>query len=88
MEVNLLIDSTYFSNEICLIVFRDDVFKQTQLYRITDGEHSEEMKEDLENNILNLGIKSMESPSTAINRCSKPSVKCQKVLIQRCLIPI
>ena len=31
-------------------------FKQTQLYRITDGEHYEELKEDLEN-ILNLGIK-------------------------------
>lgn len=55
-EVYLLIDGTYFSNEICLVVFRDDVYKQTQLYRITDGEHYEEMKEDLEN-ILNLGIK-------------------------------
>ena len=25
-EVYLLIDGTYFSNEICLVVFRDDVF--------------------------------------------------------------
>ncbi len=48
-EVYLLIDETYFSNEICLLVFRDNVFKQTQLYRITDGEHYEEMKKDLEN---------------------------------------
>ena len=55
-EVYLLIDGTYFSNEICLVVYRDNVFKQTQLYRITDGEHYEELKEDLEN-ILNLGIK-------------------------------
>lgn len=36
-EVYLLIDGTYFSNEICLVVYRDNVFKQTQLYRITDG---------------------------------------------------
>ena len=55
-EVYLLIDGTYFSNEICLVVFRDDAFKQTQLYRITDGEHYDEMKEDLEN-ILNLEVK-------------------------------
>ena len=55
-EVYLLIDGTYFSNEICLVVFRDDVFKQTQLYRITDGEHYQEMKEDLEN-IQNWGVK-------------------------------
>ena len=55
-EVYLLIDGTYFSNEICLVVYRDNVFKQTQLYRITDGEHYEELKEDLEK-ILNLGIK-------------------------------
>ncbi len=47
-EVYLLIDGTYFSNEICLVVYRDNVFKQTQLYRITDGEHYEELKEDLE----------------------------------------
>ena len=52
----MLIDATYFANEICLVVFRDDVFKQTQLYRITDGEHYGELKEDLQN-ILDLGIR-------------------------------
>nr|WP_314493330.1 hypothetical protein [uncultured Chryseobacterium sp.] len=26
-EVYLLIDGTYFSNEICLVVYRDNIFK-------------------------------------------------------------
>ena len=87
-EVYLLIDGTYFSNEICLVVFRDDVYKQTQLYRITDGEHYEEMKEDLEN-ILNLGIKI----GGITCDCDKSLLKairkvCPKVPVQRCLVHI
>ena len=48
-KLNLLIDGTYFSNNICLIVYRDNEIKFTQLYRITDGEFASEIKEDLQN---------------------------------------
>jgi hypothetical protein len=34
-RVNLLIDGTYFRNDLCLIIYRDDNIKFTQLYRIT-----------------------------------------------------
>ena len=32
-KVNLLIDGTYFSNKICLVVYRDHNIKMTLLYR-------------------------------------------------------
>jgi len=54
-RVNLLIDGTYFKNDLCLILYRDNTIKFTQLYRITDGEWYEEMKEDLEN-LISLGV--------------------------------
>lgn len=54
-RVNLLIDGTYFRNDICLIIYRDDNIKFTQLYRITNGEKYAEIKEDLAN-LLELGV--------------------------------
>ena len=87
-EVYLLIDATYFSEEICLVVFRDDILKQTQLYRITDGEHYGELKEDLQN-ILNLGIKigaiTCDGDKSLLKAIKKV---CPKVPVQRCLVHI
>jgi hypothetical protein len=37
-KVNLLIDGSYFSNNLCLILYRDNTVKYIQLYRLTDGE--------------------------------------------------
>lgn len=54
-KVNLLIDGTYFSNGICLVLYRDATIKFTQLYRLTDGEHYIEIKEDFENHLA-LGV--------------------------------
>jgi hypothetical protein len=48
-EVNLLIDGIYIPGNICLIIYRDNEIKYTQLYRITTDEIYEEIKEDLEN---------------------------------------
>ncbi len=87
-EVYLLIDATYFSEEICLVVFRDDVLKQTQLYRVTDGEHYEELKEDLQN-ILNLGIKiggiTCDGDKSLLKAIKKVY---PEVPMQRCLVHI
>lgn len=54
-KVNLLIDGTYFKNDLCLILYRDNTIKFTQLYRLSTGELYTEMKEDLEN-LLALGV--------------------------------
>ena len=37
-RVNLLIDGTYFTKDLCLILYRDNTIKFTQLYRFSDGE--------------------------------------------------
>lgn len=87
-EVYLLIDATYFANEICLVVFRDDVFKQTQLYRITTGEHYEELCEDLQN-IIDLGIKIGGITCDGDKSLLKAiRTTCPKVPVQRCLVHI
>ena len=52
-KVNLMIDGTYFTNEVCLILYRDYRYRVTQLYRFTKSESLREIKEDLQN-ILNL----------------------------------
>ncbi len=54
-KVNLLIDGTYFSNKVCLVLYRDNNVKATQLYRLSDGEWEEELREDLQN-LIGLGI--------------------------------
>lgn len=87
-ELHLLIDGTYFSNDICLIVYRDNEIKFTQLYRISDGEHYEEIKENLEN-LLSLGIK-ISSITCDGHRSILKAVKhtCKEIIIQRCLVHI
>lgn len=87
-KVNLLIDGTYFGKDLCLIVYRDNTIKFTQLYRLSNGKKYLEMKEDLEN-LLALGVQ-IESitcdghPSLlkAINKV------CKDIQLQRCLIHI
>ena len=53
--MNLLIDGTYFTNNLCLVLYRDNTIKFTQLYRLSHGEVYEEIKEDLEN-LLEMGV--------------------------------
>jgi hypothetical protein len=55
-EIYLVLDGTYFLNGICVVVYRNFHLKLTQIYRMTGGEHFEEIVEDLQN-LLNLGIK-------------------------------
>jgi AraC-like DNA-binding protein len=48
--------------QFCLVAYQDDFDGYTQLIRFTDGEHYEEIKEDL-TNLLLLGVK-LESITT------------------------
>ena len=37
-KVNLLIDGTYFTNEVCLLLYKDNNIKMTILYRLAKRE--------------------------------------------------
>lgn len=48
-RVNLFIGSTYFTNDLGLIMYRDNTIKIIPLYRLSDRERYEDLIEDLEN---------------------------------------
>ena len=87
-RVNLLIDATYFSNDLCLVLYRDNAVKYTQLYRLTDGEWYEEIKEDLEN-LLTLGLQ-IESITCDGHKALLKAIRkaCKYVVVQRCVVHI
>lgn len=87
-NVNIIIDGTYFSNGICLVIYRDNTIKFTQLYRLTDGEHYTEIKEDLEN-LLKLGV-NIESVTCDGHKSILKAVKevFPNIPLQRCLVHI
>jgi transposase-like protein len=87
-RVNLLLDGTYFPNKLCLVLYRENNVKATLLYRISDGEWEEEIKEDLEN-LQSLGIV-IESITCDGLRNILRSIKKSSpdTIIQRCLAHI
>jgi hypothetical protein len=87
-RVNLLIDGTYFSNDLCLILYRDNTIKFTQLYRLSTGEWYEELKEDLEN-LLALQV-DIESITCDGHKALLKAIRevCPDVIVQRCLVHI
>lgn len=87
-KVNLLIDATYFSNNLCLVLYRDNTIKYTQLYRLTDGEWYEEIREDLAN-LLGMGVQ-IESITCDGHKALLKAIRkaCRHVIVQRCLVHI
>ena len=83
-----MIDGTYFSNGICLVIYRDATIKFTQFYRLSNGEHYTEIKEDLEN-LLRLGVE-IESVTCDGHKSILKAVKniIPNVTLQRCLVHI
>ncbi len=55
-EANIVMDATYFTGELCLMLYYDYDLKYCQMYRFGKKEIFSEIKEDLEN-LLKLGIK-------------------------------
>ena len=86
-DVNLRIDATYFK-QFCLVGYQDDFDGYIQLVRFTDGEHYEEIKEDLEN-LIKLGVH-LESITSDGHKSILKAVKkaVPDVTIQRCLVHI
>ena len=87
-KLNLLIDGTYFSNKVCLVLYRDNNIKATQLYRLTDGEWFEEICEDLQN-LISLGLTIESVTCDGLSNILKAIKKtCPEAIIQRCVVHI
>lgn len=86
-QVNLRLDATYFK-QFCLLCYQDDADGYTQLIRFTDGEHTEQIKEDL-NNLVNLGIQ-IESITCDGHKSILKAIglSLPDVRVQRCLVHI
>lgn len=86
-KVHLRMDATYFE-KFCLICYQDHDDGYTQLIRFTDGEHYQEIKEDLDN-LINIGIK-IESITTDGHKSILKAIKksLPDVMAQRCLVHI
>lgn len=86
-DINLRYDATYFK-QFCLLCYQDDLDGHVQLIRFSDGEHYEEIKEDLDN-LLKLGLK-IESITTDGHKSVLKAIEksIPKVTVQRCLVHI
>jgi hypothetical protein len=87
-KVNLLIDGTYFTNKVCLVLYQDNNVKATQLYRLTDDEWQGEIMEDL-NNLISLGIRIESVTCDGAAGIIKAVRKCApKAIVQRCTVHV
>ncbi len=87
-KVNLVLDGTYFKNKVCLVAYRDFHLKSTLLYRLSDGEWEQELREDLEN-IISMGITIESVTSDGLSNIIKSVKKTSKnITLQRCLVHI
>lgn len=86
-QVYLRVDATYF-NQFCLLCYQDDEDGHIQLIRFSDGEHYEEIKEDLAN-LIKLGLH-LESITTDGHKSILKAIKksAPDVIVQRCLVHI
>ena len=86
-NVHLQVDATYFE-QFCLLCYQDYDEGYTQLIRFSDGEHFEEIKEDL-NNFIKLGVQ-IESITTDGHKSILKAIKksLPDVTVQRCLVHI
>jgi hypothetical protein len=86
-KVHLRMDATYFK-KFCLVCYQDHEDGYTQLIRFSDGEHYEEIKEDL-NNLIKLGVH-IESITTDGHKSILKAIRkaLPDVITQRCLVHI
>ena len=86
-QVNLRVDATYFK-QFCLLCYQDDFDGYIQLIRFSDGEHYEQIREDIEN-LIRLGVQ-LESITTDGHKSILRAIKKADpgIIIQRCLVHI
>ncbi len=100
--VHLVLDGTYFRNDVCLLVYLDNELKNALLYRTTTGEFTEEIQEDLIN-IMRAGIiivsvtsdgkstilKAIKGANKWIKQFNKENkTQMQPIVSQRCLVHV
>lgn len=87
-QAHLLIDGTYFPGNICLILYWDHDVRFTQLYRLTDEERYQEIKEDLEN-IKSFAIEIVSITCDGHRAILKAIRKVlPHVIVQRCVVHV
>ena len=86
-HIHLRVDATYFK-KFCVVCYQDDMISYTQLFRFSDGERYEEIKEDLFN-LLNLGLK-IESITCDGHKATLKAIRkvMPNIIVQRCLVHI
>jgi len=86
-HIHLRVDATYFKH-FCLVCYQDHDLGYTQLIRFSDGEHFEQIKEDLDN-LIKLGLH-IESITTDGHKSTLKAIKksMPDVIVQRCLVHI
>ncbi|MFM8743164.1 MAG: transposase [Cytophagales bacterium] len=86
-RVHLRIDATYFKR-FCALCYQDHEDGYTQLVRFSDGEHFEEIREDL-TNLIRLGVR-IESITTDGHKSILKAIKksLPDAIVQRCLVHI
>jgi AraC-like DNA-binding protein len=86
-NVHLRMDATYFKN-FCMLCYQDHDDGYTQLIRFTNGEHYEEIREDLDN-LIKLGVQ-IESITTDGHKSILKAIKksLPEAIVQRCLVHI
>jgi len=86
-KVHLRLDATYFE-QFCLMCYQDHDDGYTQLIRFTDGEHFEEIREDI-SNLIKLGVR-IESFTTDGHKSILKAIKkaMPDAIVQRCLVHI
>lgn len=87
-QVHLLIDGSYFPNDLCLILYYDHDMRYVQLYRHTDRERYKQIKEDLDNlKKLSVDVYSVTCDGhKAILKAIKKAYP--QAIIQRCLVHV
>lgn len=87
-HVHLLIDGTYFSNGLCLILYYDKDLQYVQLYRNTNQEKYKEIQEDL-TNLKKLGVE-VYSVTCDGHRATLKSVAkvYPNAVVQRCVVHV
>lgn len=87
-HVHLLIDGTYFTNGLCLVLYYDNDIQYVQLYRETNKEKYKEIKEDLEN-LKKLGVEVYSVTCDGHASILKAVKKVYpNAIIQRCVVHV
>ena len=87
-KVHLIIDGTYFSNGLCLVLYYDYDIQYVQLFRETNQEKFKEIKEDLIN-LKKLGVDVYSVTCDGHKAILKAVTKVfPNAVIQRCLVHV